>query len=304
MNEEIDQAQDTPAAETTDKITYPENSTAADLQKAFAEARQQQSEIELLAPKHWAERDKQIFGKLDGRTKQWLLQRHKEMEGNYTKKTMELSEERKRYSEFTSVFTPYREELQRRGLSEVQAAAELLRLYQEQGLGRGVSNADAAKPPTHEVENLKKSFGELQQVFQQQQRQQQQLAIRIGQQKIKDLIDSKDETGQSKHKHFDKLLPTILMLAHADLLQGREPQLGDLYERAKWTDAEIRQAELAAQLDAAEKQRAASRRDKRQAAGNAGSSIYGKSAPGHATNRPARTLREELEAAFRESAQG
>jgi len=87
-------------------------------------------------------------------------------------------------------------------------------------------------------------------------------------------------------------------------LQGREPQLGDLYERAKWTDAEIRQAELAAQLDAAEKQRAASRRDKRQAAGNAGSSIYGKSAPGHATNRPARTLREELEAAFRESAQG
>lgn len=305
----LDPATDSTAAETSAQpaaddaksaAIYPAKSTAADIKKAFDAAKAQGADTALHAPQHWPDKDKALFTKLDQSTKQWLLQRHKEMEGNYTKKSMEIAEERKRYGELSQAFAPYRQDLEKLGLSETQAVNELLRLYKEQQQ-RGI----ATPLPDHpELQSIKYSVQQLAQVFTAQRAQQQELAIRFGMQKIKSLTDAKDETGQPRHRHFEKLLPTIVMLAHADLRQGREPQLDDLYERAKWTDPELRQQELAAQLSAAEQQQKAARQTKRQAAAKAGSSVYGASDGTRSQARPQRTLREELEAAFRDSAAG
>lgn len=298
MTDETIAAQDS-SIDTARQDLYPKNSTAAAIKQVIEESKNLAKSADADLPKHWSEKDKGVFNTLDGKTKQWLLQRHRDMESDYTKKTMGLSEERKKYGDLNKIFEPHREELNRYGLNESQAVQELLRLYQSS------QQTTVANPPTgqgdEERNAIKQSIADLQKRFTAQQTQQQAIAIRIGQQKIKELTDSKDETGKNKYPHFDDLLPSILMLAHADLVEGRAPQLVELYERAMWANPKLRQDLLSAQLRAAEQDQAQQRKEKLLAAQKAGSSVYGAAGNNLPSQRPARTIREELEAAFREA---
>lgn len=293
---------------------YPAGSTAADLKAAFDEARkghdvlESASAIEAKIPEHWSDEDKAAFKALDPKAKSWLIGRHRAMEGDYTRKTMNVSKDKKRMDKLSSIeqlFAPYQAEMAAMGMDEVTAASELLHAYRQLKYNSqavlGTNQPMEAMPQN----DLRHEIHQLKQGLQQQAMQQWHQSIRIGQHKINAVRDAVDEAGRKTYPHFDTLLPDMVMLARADLMAGKPVELADLYNRAGWSNSAIREEFIAAQRDAAAKQKTEQNRAKVEAAKKAGASVYG--APqgqnGQA-KRPARSIREELEAAFRDSLSG
>ncbi|TAH36540.1 MAG: hypothetical protein EYC62_02535 [Alphaproteobacteria bacterium] len=291
---------------TSDNNPYPKGSVAADLKTAF----QNEKTAYATAPEHWSDEDKATFSSLDDRTKSWVMRRHKSMEADYTKKTTDISKERKRYGDLQKIFDEYKDDLSRAGVDEAAAVAELFGVYRNlkrnpQATIKHISdlygyNAEAVPPvKNNEPSDIKKEIDQLKGVLAQQQMQQAAGAIRIGQQRIKDMIEAKDVTGKNMYPHFDTLLPHITMLAHADLLQGKQPDLKDLYERAGWAHPNLREEFLSGHLKSAEKRKQDEDRAKVEIAKRAGASIYGTPGANAVQRKPAQSLREELEAAYR-----
>ena len=291
---------------------YPKGSTAADIKAAFDQAKNIDSEI----PSDWSEEDKNTFHNLDAKTKSWLVQRHKAMEGDYTRKTMGLSTERKKLDQLQKIFSEYQSDFQAAGVDETQAVARLLDTYRNlktnpkatlaeiaDSLGVSINDASSRRP-ARDDSGVKDEIQKIKQVLQQQHLQHAQISARIGQQKINELVAAKDVAGKLQHPHFETLLPQMLMLAHADLVEGKQPDLKDLYDRASWSHPKIREELISAQLTAAERNKQEQSKAKVEAARKAGVSIYGTPHTDQSARKPAKSLREELEAAFRDSIQG
>lgn len=309
---------------------YPKGSTAADLEAAFEQARKGEKILmeapdqgDPKLPEHWSEDDKAAFKALDSKAKNWLLSRHKAMEGDYTRKTMELAKDRKKVEKLAAVdkvFEQYKDDLMASGVDEARATAELMEAYRQlrrdpkavlqrlaQTYGVELQSSKAEELSGGNIpewDQLKNEIGQLKAGMQQQMQQQILQSIRMGQHKINNLKEAKDETGRELYPHFESLLPEMLMLAHADVAMGKQPDLNDLYERSGWSHPTIRQEFIAAQQQSAAKQKAEQNRAKVEAAKKAGVSVYGVPATDGGSKRPARTLREELEAAFRDSLSG
>lgn len=294
------------AAKAQDANLYPKGSVAADLKTAF----ENEKNIYANAPEHWSDEDKATFSGLDDKAKTWVMRRHKSMEADYTRKTTDLSKERKRYGDLQKIFEEYKEDLSRAGVDEASAVSELFNVYRDlkrnpQATIKHLSDVfgyktDMAPPVKNEdPSDIKKEIDQLKGVLAHQQMQQATHAIRIGQQRIKDMVDAKDVTGKSLYPHFGALLPQITMLAHADLLQGKQPDLKDLYERAGWAHPNLRDEFLSGHLKSAEKKRQDETKVKTETAKRAGASIYGTPGANAVQRKPAQSLREELEAAYR-----
>lgn len=83
------------------------------------------------APQHWSAEDKDWFSKQPEENKKWLLAREKSMTADYTRKTQELAEPRKKYERLEKIFEPLRPQLTQMGLDEPAAVERLLQRYQE-----------------------------------------------------------------------------------------------------------------------------------------------------------------------------
>ena len=75
-----------------DTETHPDGETAQD-EKTSDETKSDQQAEPLEAPQHWAEADKEVFNTLPRESQDFLLRRHKEMEGDYTRGKQSLAEE-------------------------------------------------------------------------------------------------------------------------------------------------------------------------------------------------------------------
>ncbi|MGD9650337.1 MAG: hypothetical protein AB7U41_06085 [Dongiaceae bacterium] len=316
----------TPALEEAlqgEPTTYPPGSTAADIEAAYnslsgAEETKENSHSddntnefsidESGAPKHWSNEDKAIFTALDSQTKEWLLNRHKSMEGDYTRKTQDLSSQRRKYDSLETLLQPLREDLEGLGLDEITGIQHLIAVYQQlktnpeqtlQNLQRayGLESKNTALSPP-ELQRLEAELHQMKQQFGSQLTHSRYLGVLQGQQEIRRFVSEKDASGAAKYPHFQAVLPEMVALARMDLQMGKRPNLQNLYERASWSSEAARPHYLADQQKATIKELEQAAKAKALAARNAGASING--APqGQGASKPReRTLREELEHAF------
>ena len=119
------------------------------------------------------------------------------------------------------------------------------------------------------------------------------------QREIESFANEKDGEGNLAHPFFAELQDEMMGLARADQLAGRTPILKDLYDRAVWANSGTRDRALASQREAEDRQGAADRRAKTEAARRAGSSITGAPTSGQLPNSSSpsdRTIRDEIRA--------
>lgn len=74
-----------------------------------------ETKSELEPPKNWTQARKEQFKELPEPAKQILLDRFKEMDADYTRKTSEIAEQRKLYGAVDEVFAPYRDQMRAAG---------------------------------------------------------------------------------------------------------------------------------------------------------------------------------------------
>lgn len=88
----------------------------------------------ITAPQSMSSKDREAFYTLPPESQKWISDRVKEQEADYTKKTMEVAEQRKFYEKLEQAIAPHRQQFAMNGMDDSTAIAQLLALsnYAEQ----------------------------------------------------------------------------------------------------------------------------------------------------------------------------
>jgi hypothetical protein len=266
------------------------------------------------APQHWAAQDKELFGKLPPDGQKFLLDRHKAMEGDYTRRMQEIAPLRKAAEQWQ----PY---LQQIGASPEQAFQALLGAeyalrtgtpeQKQQALRKLAADYEitldqtAQQPAADEyvdpqVAALNQKLAQLEawktsreQAEQQYQRQQQERQQSELQSTITNFATEKTEAGTPAHPHFEAVKETMAALIGS----GQAPDLKTAYDMAVWARPDLRQQLLTAQQEAAVKKAAEEAKARAQKASTAAASITG-TPVGTTAAAPPKSVREALENAW------
>lgn len=278
-------------------------------------------EVEPLEPpSDWKASAKDKWGTLPRDVQEYLLERSKELTGDYTRKTQEAAELKRQYEEqygdVHKVLQPHMSELQRRGISPGQLVSQfmawqqtfdenpvngLLKLAASYGLTADhfaqVLQQSPASKADPALTQLQQELEELRAWKEEQETQRQQAVQHSSQKQLEARIDAfrtqKNEKGEPLRPHFERIAPSILglmpQLLQSPELQGREIEdvLQIAYDRALAPFKEM--------LDEQAKQQA----QKAQAAKRASSSVSGTSG-GSRPPQKARSIREAIEQAYEE----
>lgn len=220
------------------------------------------------APQHWPSEKREMFSKLPPEAQTFILDRHKEMESDYTRKTTELAEQRKPLEEFSRLFEPYKQQLELAGRTPAQVTQQLLaaQSFLERNPIEGLKwlaqsykvDLSALLPPKEDeytdptVLALKQELNQLKsQLQQREQAVQSQNAAEV-QRVITEFQSAKNADGTAKYPHFESLKPLMGPL----VAQGKT--LEEAYELTSYTLPEVREriaseAAKAAQAEALKK---------------------------------------------------
>ena len=290
-------AQDAPEAKPAGASPEAEQSNVAE------------AETPIEPPAHWSDEHKEAFRKLDRHGQTFLLDRHKSMESDYTRKTTEIAEQRKRYESVVKALEPYRPKLQAYGLDEATAVQRLIGAQQyleanpteaikkfaaDYGVDLSRLVAPVSEQSTFtdpETDSLRRELQQIKSNLEAQERARRFAETQTYQAQIDSFKDSKDEKGEAKYPHFDSV-----RVAMGALMQtGEAKDLADAYERAVWQRPELRQELLDRQRKEQEaKAKAEAEAKARDAKGRFIPS--GKGIPRPEGEARPKTLREELDA--------
>jgi hypothetical protein len=210
------------------------------------------------APEHWAAEDKEVFKSLDKRGKDFLIRRHKDMEAGYTKKQQALAEAAKVAETYNNMMRPHQDYLKQRNVSpevafEKLMAAErvLMNGTQEekalimQKLARDykVDLSIEVDPIQQHNQIVLQKLQELEQRQQQLDRMKEQEVTASYQHQIVSFAQSKDEQGNLKYPHFEKIKKDMGLVLQA----GKAQTLEEAYELSILMDAGLRKEYLAKQ---------------------------------------------------------
>jgi hypothetical protein len=299
------------AAETS--ATDPASDAAAPVEQPAAPVEPEKPAAPAIeAPQHWAAQDKELFGKLSPDGQKFLLDRHKAMEGDYTRRMQEIAPLRKSAEQWQ----PY---LQQIGTTPEQAFQALIGAeytlrtgtpeQKQQALRQLMADykitLDQAPQQVDEyvdpqVAALKQRLEQFEawktsreQAEQQQLRQQQDRHQAELQSTITNFASEKTEAGSPAHPHFEAVKNAMAALIGS----GEAPDLKTAYDMAVWARPDLRQQLLTAQQEAAAKKAAEEAKARALKANTAAASITGTPA-GATPPAPANTLREEIARAF------
>lgn len=221
---------------------------------------EQSVEHEINAPDHWAPEDKEVFGSLDTRGREFLLRRHKEMEASHTKKQQALADERKQVEAVIKAVEPYEGYLKRSGLSREEAVNKLLATAQRldesnpqdkiailhslaRDYGVQLGNHEEAEPLSHEAQLLLDKINRIEADnyrLQEAHRLREEASKWNEEKSLQNVIDEfsnqKDEKGNLKYPHFDTLREDMGLLLNA----GKAKSLEDAYESAIYLNSDLR----------------------------------------------------------------
>ena len=274
-----------------------------------------EEEDKLDPPQHWATEDKELFSGQPKEVQEWLLNRHKSMEADYTRKTQELAETRRYKEQVDGLLEPYRQQFAMQGMDDVGAirylvswkqyldtnpAGAIEALARDYGVDLSQPQPDEDVDPAiatlhREINGLKAQ--EAQRAQQAQLAQQQTLT-----QQVNAFRDTKDETGNPKYPHFETVRADMAALIQSGRAGGLEdaytlavrlhPDIFDVSLKDQITKEQAEKAEEAKRKAETEKKAKAAKAKKAASGVKSGSASVQKDAP--------KSLREELLAAMGE----
>ena len=233
--------------EETEEVAETEVEETAEEEKKPLEA--------IVPPQHWPKDFKESFEKLPVEAQHLLFDRHKELEGDYTKKTQSVAKYRKRQEAFDDLMKPHMDDFSRAGMDDVGAIRQLLSAHNYlktdpkqaiQWLAKnyGVDISEVGIDSTEEdyadpeVKALKQQVAQLQGFLQNQQQTQMQSVQQNTQSMIDQFATEKTADGSPKHPHFDSVRDRMGVL-----IQGNQaPDLATAYDMAVYADPKLRQS--------------------------------------------------------------
>jgi hypothetical protein len=256
-------------------------------------------EDKLEPPHHWSEVDKETFNKQTRGAQEYILKRHKEMEGHFTRKNQEMSDIQRQYDAIRDALRPYEQEFASKGLDHAGAVRQLahwdhaiktggkpaiLQLAQAYGVDLSEDSDEPVDPVLRQTQN---QLSEIKRQIARQNEEAQQRERQEIFQKIQAFETQTDDKGQLLHPHFKELEETITALYNAGEALG-PPSLEDAYNKALLLNpalaAKQPKAEIVPKINPADKVKQA----KKAATGVRSSGAVGKK------ERSKMTLEEEI----------
>lgn len=118
-------------AEVTEEVTEADE-TISDVENTEETETDDVEEVETVEaiqpPQSMSAKDREAFYALPPEQQQWISERVKQQEADYTKKTMELAEQRKAFDKLEQIIGPRRQQLQMAGMDESTAIGQLFAL--------------------------------------------------------------------------------------------------------------------------------------------------------------------------------
>tara|TARA_R100000479_G_scaffold128589_1_gene67178 strand:- start:378 stop:1463 length:1086 start_codon:yes stop_codon:yes gene_type:complete len=258
-NQEIPQEE---TAETPQETEEVEEEATEETEEEVAEteveekAEEEEKPLEAITPpQHWPKDFKEDFEKLPVEAQHLLYDRHKELEGDYTKKTQGVAKYRKRQEAFDEILKPHMDDFSRAGMDEVGAVRQLLAahdylrkdpkqaiqwLAKNYGVDMSEVGMDTAEDEyaDPQVKALQQQVAQLQGFLNQQQQTQMQSVQQDTQSMIDKFASAKDADGNLKYPHFEEVRDRMGVL-----IQGNQAQdLESAYEMAIYADPKLRQS--------------------------------------------------------------
>jgi hypothetical protein len=262
------------------------------------------------APSHWSPADKEIFKNAPPELQKWMIDRHKSMEGDYTRKSQEIAEFKRSWEPVKELFAPHIDQLRATGQTPASVIthwaninnslnnnpAETIKWLASQynvDLSGQIGDNDIYIDP--HVQSLRQELQQLKQSVVQREQYATQQRLSTVQSELQMFAEAKTEAGELAHPYFEEVVEDMVSLAKAEQAGGKTPTVGDLYDRAVWANPTVREKLLAAQRDAAAKKAEQEARAKAAKAKIAKKTL--RSSPDGEVSGDL-TLRQQLEQAF------
>ena len=242
-----------PEADEPDEANDDEPDEANDDEPAEA------AELEALpAPNHWPKDFAAKFEALEPPAQHLFMQRYKDLEGDYTKKTQAIAKYKKRQDAFDEIMAPFKSQFERAGMDDVGAVRQLLAahdylrkdpanainwLASQYGVDIGAIGNDPALEDEFadpQVKALQQQVAQLTGFIQNQQTQQQSYEQASTQSFIDQFAAETDASGNPAHPHFE----TVRSVMGSLISSGNATDLKSAYEAAVYANPELRQEEL------------------------------------------------------------
>jgi len=194
----------------------------------------------LTAPEHWSAADRETFTEQPPEAQEWMLKRHKELEGDYTRKRQQESSQVRLAESVTDALAPYKQEFDAAGMDEAAAVRRLASVHQAlktdgksailnlaQTYGIDLSEEDqeftdpALRQTQSQLSNIEQRIARQEQAAQHEKQE-----ALLG--TIKTFEEATDGSGKLLHPHFKTLQDDITALFNAGLAKD----LGEGYSKA------------------------------------------------------------------------
>lgn len=197
------------------------------------------SEDSLTPPEHWSAADKEAFNEQPKEAQEWMLKRHKEIEGDYTRKRQQESAKVRIAEAVTDALEPYRQEFASAGLDEAGAVRQLaswhnaLRTSPREAIHKlaATYGIDLTEPDIEDditdpaLRTIQQEVGSIKQSLSEQQQAAQQQALLSLQDTIQNFEKATDGEGKLLHPHFKELSDDMTLLFN----MGKATSLDDAY---------------------------------------------------------------------------
>ena len=316
VNEQTDEAEPLPEhiADGQDETDEPDEANEDEAE----EATQDSADLEPLpAPNHWPKDFAAKFEALEAPAQHMFMERYKDLEGDYTKKTQAVAQFRRRQEAFDEIMQPHKSDFERAGMDEVGAVRQLLAahdylrkdpqnaiswLANQYGVDIGAIGNDPAVEDEFadpQVKQLQQQVAQLTGFIQNQQTQQQSQVQQSTQSLIDQFAAETDANGNPKHPHFDRVRGVMGSLISSE----NAKDLSSAYEMAVYADPELR-AEQVKAMAAAESQNNVKTEAVAKAKKAARSKVRGSATPAAPALPANASIRDTINASIRQLENG
>jgi len=271
----------------------------------------------MAAPNHWPKDFAAKFEALEAPAQHMFMERYKDLEGDYTRKTQEIAKYKKRNEAFDEIMQPFKGDFERAGMDEVGAVRQLLAAHDylrkdpQNAINwlanqYGVDMAAIGNDPAAEdefadpqVKQLQQQVAQLTGFIQNQQTQQQSQVQQSTQSLIDQFAAETDANGNPKHPHFDRVRGVMGSLISSE----NAKDLATAYEMAVYADPELRQAQVKA-MAAAQSQDNVKTEAVKKAKKAARSKVRGSASPAAPALPANASIRDTINASIRQLENG
>ena len=300
-----------------DEPDEPDEADEVNEDEAEQETAEAQELEPMAAPNHWPKDFAAKFEALEPPAQHMFMERYKDLEGDYTRKTQEIAKYKKRNEAFDEIMQPFKGDFERAGMDEVGAVRQLLAahdylrkdpanaiawLANQYGVDMAAIGNDPAAEDEFadpQVKQLQQQVAQLTGFIQNQQTQQQSQVQQSTQSLIDQFAAETDANGNPKHPHFDRVRGVMGSLISSE----NAKDLATAYEMAVYADPELRQAQVKA-MAAAQSQDNVKTEAVKKAKKAARSKVRGSASPAAPALPANASIRDTIQASIRQLENG